>query len=130
MNDEVVEYGLKQMQREANRYMRLAREAIKEGSADGYTERAYYRAKDRLRLFQAKHGLRKYYQFSMKGVEDYDAYYNILESVTENVRLNPKKAAEHRESQIKFYQDEGWASNRQAAEAMYDFKKYSSSQLV
>ena len=123
--EEYRERYLKDLQREANRYMRFARNAIKEGKADGYTERAYLNAQNRLRMFQTKQGLRKYYQFSMKGVEDDDAYENILKSVTENVRLNPEKAAAHRESQIQFYQDQGWASNRKGAEAMYDFKSTS-----
>lgn len=115
---------LKELQREANRYIKAASKALKQGTADTYLERRYINAQDRMRRFQIKHSQRKGYLFSMKNLseEDYDIYENILKSVTEDVRLNPDKAAAHKESQIQFYIDEGWATNRRTAEEMYNFK--------
>ena len=115
---------LKELQKEANRYIKIGNKAVKSGTADSYTERAYYNAQDRLRRFQLKHSQRKGYMFSMKNLseDDYDTYEQILRSVTENTRLNPEKAKAHKESQINFYQEQGWATNRESAEAMYNFK--------
>lgn len=115
---------LKQLQKQANKYIRLANISIKNNEADSYTHRAYINAELRLRKFEKKHGQHNSWLFSMKNLEeeDYDTYEELLKSVTENTRLNPEKAEAHKQSQIKFYQDQGWAVNSQQAEAMYEFK--------
>ena len=125
---DLIQYG----QNEANRYLREAKKQIREGTADVYTERAYYNAQNRIRIFQKKYGQHRGYLISTKGLTDIEddeksmkALENLAQleqSITENVRLNPEKAKSHRESQVQFYMDQGWASNRKAAEAIYDFK--------
>lgn len=114
---------LKDLQKEANRYMKYARNELKTAE-NGYLERAFVNANNRMRMFQVKHNQRKGYMFSMKGLEegDYEVYENLLKSVTENKRLNPELSEKHRQSQIDFYIDKGWAKDRQSAEALFDFK--------
>jgi len=116
---------LKELQKQANRFMKQARESIKSNKEDGYLERAFMRANNRLRMFQKKHKMHKGYLFSSKGLEteeDLEKYKQLLKSVTENVRLNPELSETHKESQIQFYQDQGWAKDRESAEAIYNFK--------
>lgn len=116
---------LKELQKQANYFMREARNSLKTDKEDGYLERAYMKTNNRLKMFQKKHNQHKGYLFSSKGLEteeDLDSYKELLKSVTENVRLNPELAQQHRESQIDFYQDQGWAKSRETAEAIYDFK--------
>lgn len=141
MDDAIIEMGIKELREEtriANRFMREAKRKIDAGTADAYTERAYWKARQRMRMFQVKHNQHKGYQFSMKGLNplaedalepdefDYasalEIYTHLIKSVTENVRLNPELSEKHRESQVKFYQDQGWASNETSAQALYDFK--------
>lgn len=123
MNDERFEELLEEQKR-ANRYLRSARRMLGTETSDTYTERAYWNARHRMRNFQKKHNQHLGYQFSMKGLdeEDLDTYEEMLKSVTENTRLNPSLARQHKESQISFYQKQGWAKNEKAAEAMYNFK--------
>lgn len=111
-------------QKKANRFLRSAKRMLGTDMSSSYTERAYWKARQRMRMFQVKHGQHKGYQFSMKGLDDdeLDLYEEMLKSVTENVRLNPALEQKHKESQIQFYQDQGWAKDERSAEAMYDFK--------
>lgn len=115
---------LNELRKEANRYLKSAKKAIREGTADSYTQRAYLSAENRIRMFQKKQGQHRGYLLSSKSLTDADQekFEQLIKSISENTRLNPEKSELHKLSQMNYYIEQGWASSSKAAEAIYNFK--------
>lgn len=109
---------LREKQAMANRYLKMSKTDM-----SAYTQRQYLQAQNRLRMFQNKRGLAKKRTFSMQGLTtaDVEMYEQLLDSVIENTRLNPEKSEKHKQSQISFYMEEGWANSEEKAEQLYMF---------
>ena len=108
---------LREKQRIANRYIKQARQRL------GDDHRYVNSAINRISMFQKKIGKKPSARLSMTKLNDSTAekYEVLLDSIIENTYINPEKYEEHREKQIEFAINEGWAKDRAEAEKVFSF---------
>lgn len=114
---------LRQKQKIANRYLKSAKERL------GEEHKFYNSAVNRINMFQKKLGKTPSTRLTMaKLTEDMSEKYEVLlDSLIENTFLNPEKYEAHKERQLQFAIDEGWAKTREEAETVY---KFANSEIV
>ena len=115
--------GLRKKQATANKYLKQQKKEL------GKEHRYIKNALDKLDFFQKAHHLDKRPTFSMKGMttKDVEAYEKLLDSIIDSTYTNPEKYAAHKENQLNFAIEQGWATTKEEAEDVYEF---SNSEIV
>lgn len=108
---------LREKQRLANKYMKDAKERL------GENNRYFNSAVNRITMFQKKAGKTPSMRLTMTKLtdENSDKYERLLDSIIDSTYINPEKYELHKQRQLDFAINEGWASNREEAEQIYDF---------
>lgn len=110
--------SLKEKQALANNYLKLAKENL------GKNHRNYTNVMDKIHMFQRFHGQSKKNTLSMESLRtgDIDMYNQLLDSIIDNTYTNPEKYMKHKENQLEFAIEQGWATNQKEAEEIYNFR--------
>lgn len=108
---------LARKQRIANRYLKQARQNF------GENHRFVNSAVNRINMFQKKRGKKLTTRLTMSKLTEADVkdYNTLLDSIIESTYLNPEKYEAHKERQLQFAIDEGWANTIEEAEKVYKF---------
>lgn len=114
---------LAKKQKVANKYLKQAQQNF------GENYRFVNSAINRINMFQKKRGKKLTTRLTMSKLTEADIedYNTLLDSILESTYLNPEKYKAHKEKQLKFAIDEGWAKNEEEAENIY---RFANSELV
>lgn len=104
-------------QKIANKYLKDARTRL------GENNKYYKNAVNRINKFQKKIGKKESTRMTLTKVTEETSrkYEDILDSIIESTYINPEKYETHKEKQLQFAIDTGWAKSREEAERVYDF---------